>query len=112
MHNTGFLNPNEKKAAEEIKSRISVSYPGTSFILFGSKARGDFHLDSDIDLLAIVDAELPWQEIDKVISDVYDVNLLFGTLFTVHIVSKQKWKTGHWSCFPLKESVEKEGVAV
>ncbi|MCL5892889.1 MAG: nucleotidyltransferase domain-containing protein, partial [Deltaproteobacteria bacterium] len=48
------LSDNEIKALGELKERINEKYPGTELILYGSKARGDFDEESDIDVLAII----------------------------------------------------------
>jgi predicted nucleotidyltransferase len=52
-----YLTEEEKKAVGEIKERI-LSIPGIKlrgFYLFGSKARGDYDPESDVDLAIIVD---------------------------------------------------------
>jgi hypothetical protein len=45
------LKDNERKALRELKERLLKKYPGVEIILYGSKARGDFDKESDIDLL-------------------------------------------------------------
>lgn len=45
------LKDNERKALLELKGRLLKKYPGVEIILYGSKARGDFDKESDIDLL-------------------------------------------------------------
>ena len=52
-----YLSEEEKKAVEEIKERI-LSLSGIKLkgiYLFGSKARGDYDPESDIDLAIIID---------------------------------------------------------
>ncbi|MDD5675926.1 MAG: nucleotidyltransferase domain-containing protein [Chitinivibrionales bacterium] len=107
-----YLTENEHNALDEIKKRISARYPVKQFILFGSKARGDFRSDSDIDLLIEITNSLTWRENDDIIGEVYEVNLAYGTLFTAHTVVEQEWKSGLWTCLSLKQNVEKEGVLV
>lgn len=64
------LQPEELRAVEEFKRRLLAELPGQvkGLILFGSKARGDAHPASDIDLLVIVDHKTP--EVDHVISEI------------------------------------------
>ncbi len=107
-----FLSENERKALVEFKRRVGSRFPGSTFTLFGSKARGDFGPDSDIDLLVVTERELSWREVDSTISDAYEVNLAHGALFTVHVVSRAEWDEGRWTCFPLRESVERDGISV
>jgi uncharacterized protein (UPF0332 family)/predicted nucleotidyltransferase len=64
------LQPDELRAVEEFKRRLLAELPGQvkDIILFGSKARGDAHPGSDIDLLVIVDRKTP--EVDHVLSEI------------------------------------------
>ena len=50
------LNPSEKKWLETYQITLNESYPGLveRLTLFGSKARGNFHPDSDLDLVLII----------------------------------------------------------
>jgi predicted nucleotidyltransferase len=99
----------ELQALGHIKERVLKRYSVRQFILFGSKARGDFRLDSDIDLLMVTAHPLTWRENDDIIGEVYEANLAFNTLFTVHLVAEEEWNRG---CLPFKENIEAEGVAV
>jgi len=70
------LEPDEILAVEEFKERLLAELPGQvkDIILFGSKARGDAHPGSDIDLLVVVDRRAP--EVDDVISEITADTLL------------------------------------
>jgi uncharacterized protein (UPF0332 family)/predicted nucleotidyltransferase len=70
------LQPDELRAVEEFKKRLLAELPGQvkDIILFGSKARGDAHPGSDIDLLVIVDRRAP--EVDDIISEITADTLL------------------------------------
>jgi predicted nucleotidyltransferase len=50
------LSKAEKKAIEEVKNRLVTKYGDRLLLLklYGSKARGDSHPNSDIDILAVV----------------------------------------------------------
>lgn len=62
---SGYLTDNERKALFELKEKITEKYPGAKLILYGSKVRGDYNQDSDIDLLIVIDDNY---KIDKDIS--------------------------------------------
>lgn len=53
----GALTEAETRAVAEFETQLHNRLPGRvrSLILFGSKARGDAHPESDIDLLVVVD---------------------------------------------------------
>ncbi len=65
-----ILRPDEASAVKEFEERILAELPNQvkGIILFGSKARGDAHPDSDIDLLVVVDRGTP--EVSEAISDI------------------------------------------
>jgi uncharacterized protein (UPF0332 family)/predicted nucleotidyltransferase len=69
-HLSHILQSDERRAVEEFKRRLLAELPGQvkDIILFGSKARGDAHSGSDIDLLVIVDRRTP--EVDDIISEI------------------------------------------
>lgn len=52
------LKENEREALLELKSKLFQRFPNIEIILYGSKARGDFNKESDIDLLILIDSEI------------------------------------------------------
>ena len=54
-----------QKEIETIKEQIIKKYKPDKIILFGSAARGDFNLDSDVDLL-IIKQDTPFYGADRI----------------------------------------------
>ena len=86
------LHENEKKAIAAVVATLSQAMNNNlaDMYLFGSKARGDFHADSDIDLLVIVnqlDPDSRW----KVRATAADCSLQYDVLFNTHIIDKARW---------------------
>ncbi len=56
-HTPSSLPEQERRAIEAFLKRVRQAYPQRvkQMSLFGSKARGDSHIGSDIDILLIVD---------------------------------------------------------
>jgi len=82
-------------------------------ILFGSFARGNFHKDSDLDLLVVIESPGPGifmqgLEIDRMNDAIYDLILKFDIPISVIPVSEKQFLT---SQNPLYEIVKKEGIA-
>lgn len=56
LNPTHYLHYNEQKALEGIRQKIPSMYPMINkIVLYGSKARGDFIEESDVDILFITD---------------------------------------------------------
>ena len=55
-HLTVKLTTTEQKALQEFKDKVTKKFGSNlvSLKLFGSKARGDFHEESDLDVLVII----------------------------------------------------------
>jgi predicted nucleotidyltransferase len=112
LQDAKYLTANEKAALTALEKRIRAKFDIQQFILFGSKARGDFQPDSDIDLLVVTEKKLGWREKDLIISETYEINLMFGTLFTAHTVAGEEWENGLWTCLPIRQSIDKDGIPV
>lgn len=87
----------------ELHSRIR------SIVLFGSKARSDDTVDSDIDILIIVDAD-DRELARKIRRMAARVSLEHNVLFNTHIISQEQWsemeqrRTMYW------QNVQREGI--
>lgn len=86
------LQANEKEAIMTVSVSLSQMLGDNlaGLYLFGSKARGDFNADSDIDLLIIVyqlDADSRW----LVRATAADCSLQYDVLFNTHIYKKDRW---------------------
>ncbi len=77
--------------------------------LFGSKARGDFDADSDIDVLVLVKNE-SWELRNSIWSLAARIELDYDVLFNVQVIGAERWKQMTQERFSLCRNVEKDGV--
>jgi uncharacterized protein len=105
-----ILNKNEKKALNELKSRLKKQIPNTKIILYGSKARGDSGEFSDIDLLILVDKKVDKELKEKIIDIRYDIELKYEVVFGLVIEDKNFWDSSLANAMPFHRNVEKEGI--
>ena len=87
------LSQNESAAVEQFLFRIRTTY-GEKIgraALFGSKARGDWSKDSDIDILLIV-ADSDWKFHKALIEMGSDASLEYDVLLDVHIMNASHWQ--------------------
>ena len=108
-----ILQPDELLAVEEFKRRILAELPGQvkDIILFGSKARGEAHPGSDIDLLVVVDRRTP--KADDVISDI-TADTLLEKKIDISALDFTSEEIAEWSAIgtPLMRNVANEGIVL
>jgi predicted nucleotidyltransferase len=87
------LAPREKRAVKLLLSRLRKAYGEQiqQAYLFGSKARGDATVDSDIDLLVLVKQET-WALKDEISDLVADINLEYDLLVDLRVIGVERWQ--------------------
>ncbi len=105
------LTDNEREAILTLCSALSskLSNNLVHLYLFGSRARGDFEPDSDIDLLVVLrrlDAESRW----LVRATAADYSLLYDVLFNTHLYELTDWQDMATRQDTLWRHVRRDGV--
>ncbi len=99
----------ESQVIKDIKKLAKSTLPeGSSLLLYGSRARGDAHRNSDWDLLILLDKP-------RITAEDYDVTYPFrelgwdiGEEISPHIYTKQQWDS--WSFLPFYKNVERDKI--
>lgn len=103
----------EKKQLEilrEFADKIRRRYPGARIWAFGSRARGDETVDSDLDICVV----LPQMQADDRIevSDIaWEVSLDHDLHLSTVVVSEENFEKGPAAESPFLQTIQKEGVA-
>lgn len=100
-----------KQVIEKIRQLASTVLPlGSSLWLYGSRARGDNHENSDWDLLVLLDKS-------KITANDYDLTYPFrelgwnlGIEISPHVYSRQQWNT--WTFLPFYKNVEQDKIVL
>ena len=80
--------------------------------LFGSVARGNFHRESDIDVLILYNGALT-REIEKEILEIaFPIELEDNVVFGLLIESKSEWQTPLFQAMPIHKVIDEEGVLI
>lgn len=106
------LKENEIRALKELKQRLLKDYPDAEIIFYGSKARGDFDEESDIDILVLLNREVDDYLREEIFSMSFKVELKFDVIFGVLVESKEFWNSDLARAMPIHWNIDKEGIPV
>lgn len=100
------------KLLREIKKRLHEKYGGRlkGIVLYGSEARGEATLDSDIDVLVLLDGPVSlWKELQTIIHALYPLSLSLGKPISPKPVEAESFESV--KC-PLFDSAKREGIRI
>ncbi|NWF56543.1 MAG: nucleotidyltransferase domain-containing protein [Syntrophaceae bacterium] len=106
-----YLNENEKKAVEALKSRLKERFELRDMRLFGSKARGHASPESDVDIMIELPKRSP--EIESEIDDItFEVNLRNDSFITTIVFGQDELQQGPMKESPIYKIIRKEGIPI
>lgn len=95
---------------EKVKETVINLESSADVILFGSRARKDFHETSDWDFLVLVDGEVDSTRADTIRHALYEIEWETGEVISSIIKSREIWNNPNYSTVPLFKAVQKEGI--
>ena len=106
------MNEKEQYIVSLIQSKIKKKNSKAEVILFGSHARGEAQIDSDWDILILLDSLHVTRQMEKEYrEELFEVELEIGEPISTFVYSKQDWESRH-SITPLYKSIKREGVLI
>ena len=107
------LAPNDQAAITKYLGCIRSRFPDRilDVVLFGSRARGDAHVESDIDLLVLVDAEDREfrSELWRIASD---VSLDYNVVISPRVFGQARWAETRRIGMPLYRAIVADGISL
>ena len=105
------ITQNEKKALNELQTKLAEKYSLVDFKLYGSKAIGTDVSGSDLDVMIVLENCSP--AIESEIDDlVFDINLNHDCFITTLFFSRVELDTGPLSESPIYKKILQEGIGV
>jgi len=82
-------------------------------ILFGSFARADYHTESDIDIMVLLDAdEERIREIDNLIDTrIYELSLKYDRMLSIILISSAQFYK-YYEVLPFYSNVQNQGIVL
>ncbi len=94
-----------------MKDSLSRKYNLVELKLFGSRARGDYDSESDLDVLAVLES-LDWKSEKDIFEICFEVGLKYDLLFSPIVYSRDEYESELNKITPFYQSVEKEGISL
>ena len=126
---SNYLTPIEKKALAELKEKIKEKYPEAEIILYGSKARGDYNENSDIDIMIIIkdnhqiNKSISFEELEnlyflpvdkkvknEILGILTDIQVKYCVSIDFQVKNKSYIETNLAGVVPLYKNIRKEGI--
>jgi hypothetical protein len=107
-----YLQPRERAALDEFKRRLKeLAEQLIDLALFGSKSRGDFGPDSDLDLFIVLE-QCDWQVRDRIHLMGARVSLDYDVLINTHILGQEQWADMVRHRATLWRELQQDGVSL
>lgn len=102
------LSATERTALADLRRRLTARFGGrlARFTLFGSRARGEGHEESDLDVLVLVH-QLTRQERRATIDDAGDVEMSVGLVLSPLVRDAETWDEST----PLAREIARDGLS-
>lgn len=114
MHNyEKYLNAKERQGINQFvkKARHLLGQSLIDIRIFGSKVRGDFDRESDIDVLLVIDSD-DWHMRNEISNIAADVNIEFDCNISPVAYTKREHEKNKYFRTLFIQEVEREGVSL
>ena len=101
---------NQNDLIEKIRHAVHEVESKAEIILYGSRARGDAHLESDWDLLVLVDGYVNDARTDKIRHRLYEIEWESGAVISSIVRSHEDWNSTLYQTMPFYHRIQQEGT--
>jgi predicted nucleotidyltransferase len=105
------LKENDRQAVVAAATILRREFPVDNVVLFGSKARGDDQPESDVDLLVLTRVPVTPALKRQITHALFDIQLSYNVVLSMMIIPLEQWETGVYRILPIRQEIERDGVA-
>ncbi len=105
------MKTNKQELLNKIKELLLSVYPTGKIILFGSQARGDASLESDWDLLILLDKDkIENSDFNRISYPIIELGWSEGEQFSPKLYTVNDWLKRSFT--PFYKNIEQEGIVL
>ncbi len=101
---------NREEVLAQIRRAVREVEPDAEIVLYGSRSRGDAAVESDWDLLILVDGPGSDERTDRIRHSLYEVEWESGEVISSIVRDRKEWNGSLYRTMPFHQRVEEEGI--
>lgn len=95
-----------------VKQAVHEVEPEADIVLYGSRARGDAHAESDWDFLILLDGVVDEARTDAIRHRLYDIEWDCDAVLCSIVRSRQEWGSSVQQVTPFAKTLREQGIRV
>ena len=110
LADNNILSNEDKALLHRCTQEIRKIALDSEVILYGSRARGQEELDSDYDILVLINEPAGLDKEDSIRQQLFPIELETGRVFTVNVFNKKDWDSSLYRAMPFHHNVNVDGI--